>query len=72
MEVWVEPDHRKLPRILTSLGFDGPHDSSEGHSLFSIRLPPAGLRYNERQRATLVRMMDDLRTCAEWVVLDRP
>lgn len=66
IEYWIEPDHEKLPKILRDSGFEGPHPIGPEHSLYALNYPPARRRLSERQRETVERIFDNIRTCAGW------
>lgn len=65
MEIWIEPVHHSLPRILSAMGFEGPH-TTRYHTLYSLVLPPRGIHFTSRQKQTAHELLRAIHECASW------
>ncbi len=68
IEYWIEPDHKKLPKLLPAMGFEGPHEISKGHLLFKLAYPIAWGRYSQNARETVSAFLADLAKVSSWHV----
>lgn len=70
VEVWIEPVHRALPKILEQIGFEGPHKTTKGHIFYKLTLPPKIRHMSELQRKKSLRLQQDIKECATWPISD--
>ncbi|HEV7488741.1 MAG TPA: hypothetical protein VGQ65_23960 [Thermoanaerobaculia bacterium] len=65
MEIWIEPVHRALPKLLEAIGFEGPHVTSH-HTFYRLLLPLRGIHYSQRQKHTAAELVRGIHECANW------
>lgn len=68
LELWIEPVHHTLPKILERIGFDGPHRTSEHLGLYRWEVPLNKRRTTELQRETTARLIENILECAKWPI----
>jgi hypothetical protein len=65
MEIWIEPVHHALPKLLEAIGFEGPHVTAH-HTFYRLVLPLRGVHYSQRQKYTAGELVRGIHECAAW------
>lgn len=66
MEIWIEPVHRSLPKMLSQIGFNGPHKTGKNHTLYTLALPIDHNHLSDKQKNTVDRLIETLHEASAW------
>jgi hypothetical protein len=57
-----------LPKIIRTLGFDGPRPIAGGHSLFKLLIPPVVIRHSAGELRSIANLRTNMVRCADWCI----